>query len=44
MNTRIVLVEIVEIGAFIAMRVIAVAVRAVQQEEMTALGRRGCDR
>ena len=41
MNTRVALVEIVEVGAFIAVRVIAVAMRAVEQEEVTALGRRG---
>ncbi len=39
MNAGVALVEIVEIGAFLAAGVVAVAVRTVQQEQVTALAR-----
>ena len=37
MNSRITLMQIMEVGTFVAERVITVAVRAVQKEEMSAL-------
>ena len=37
MNSRVTLVQIVEVGTFVAERVITVAMRAVQKEEMSAL-------
>ena len=41
MNSRVALVQIVEVGTFVAERVITVAVRAVQKKEMSALARIG---
>ena len=41
MNSRVTLVQIVEVGTFVAERVITVAVRAVQKKEISALAHIG---